>query len=92
MTGTSAANTALIMANGIIELDTVAIIDLDIAVVIHPGHPEADHPVGIGQPLQQRLPAILFFIALDGRAQGFQYFLYRLVKFRLVGIVGDDLL
>ena len=41
------AQAALVGADGVVELDAEAAVYLDIAVVVHPGHPEQDGPVGM---------------------------------------------
>ena len=83
---------ALIRANGTVELHTVSAVQLYLAVVIHPGNTENNGTVCGGQPLQQRLPAVLCFIAFDHGAQRFQNFLHGLLKFRLIGILVDHTL
>ena len=85
--GRMEAQTALVGADGTVELDTVATVQLHLAVVIHPGHAEDDGTLGGGQPLQDRVPAVGRLIALDNGAQRFQHFFHRLVKFRLIQIL-----
>ena len=51
-------NAALVGADGAVELDAVAVVHMDLALIVHPGHPEHDHPLRRGQPLQKGLPAV----------------------------------
>ena len=85
-------HTALIGTDSAVELDPVGVVHLDLALVIHPGHPEQDAPLGGGQPLQQGVPAVSIFVALDDHPQGLQHLFHRLVEFGLTGVLGDNAL
>ena len=82
--------TTLVGADGAVELNAVAVIDLDLAVVIHPGHPEKNRPLRGGQPLQQRFPAVAGLVPVNDGGEGFQHLGNGLNKFRLVGILTLD--
>ncbi len=84
------AKSALIRPDGAVELDPVAVVDLDLALVVHPGHPEQDAPLGGGQPLKKGIFAITLFIFFDHGPKRFQNLIDCLLKFRLVGVLLFD--
>ena len=47
------AQTALVGADGAVELDAVAAVHLDLALIIDPGHTEGDDALGLDQTLDQ---------------------------------------
>ena len=79
------AQAALVGADGRVELDAVAAVHLDLAVVVHPGHAEHDHALRLNDALDQ---AVLFQLGagLDDRLQAFQNFVHRLQKLFLLGV------
>ena len=80
-------HTALVGADGGVELHAVAVVDLDLAVVVDPGNTEQDDTLGNGQTLQQCITAVLFLVLLDDGTQGLQHFGDGLVELRLVGVL-----
>ncbi len=62
------------------------VVDLHLPLVIHPRDAEKNLPLRHGQPLKERLAAILLLVALDHRAQGIKHLANGLMKFRLAGI------
>ncbi len=84
------AQTALVGADGAVELDTVAVVHLNLTLVVHPGNPEQDGALRGGQALQQSVAAVSVLVLLDHGAQRFQNLIDRLMKFGLVGILLFD--
>ena len=76
---------ALVGADGGVELDAVAAVDLHLALVVHPGDAEADDPLGFDEPLDD---AGLLDLGprLDDGLQGLQDLLHRLEELGLVGV------
>ena len=81
---------ALVGADGGVELDTVAVVHLNLALVVHPGHPEQDGPLGGGDPLEQCVAAEAVLVLLNHGAQRLQNLVYCLVKFRLIRVLLFD--
>ena len=81
---------ALIGADGGVELDAVAPVDLHLALVIHPGHPEAHHTLGLHKGLDDAVGLILGVFVHD-EIQALQDLQDCLVEFLLIGVPGDDL-
>ena len=81
---------ALIGADRTAELDTVTGIHMGLIMVIHPGYPEFDLTFRIDQPLQNRVPAIPFFVGIHHRTQRFQNLFDSLVKLRFRRIFSYD--
>ena len=82
-------HTALVGADGGIELNAVGIVDLHLTLVVHPGYTEQNAALGGGQPLQQGIPAVPLLILLDCRAQRLQNFRNSLMEFGLTGVLSD---
>ena len=82
--------TALVGADGAVELDAVAVVHLNLALVVHPGNTEHDDPLGGDQTLQEGVLAVQVFIFFDDHAQGFQNFGDGLQEFRLVRVLSGD--
>ena len=80
------AQAALVGADGAVHLDAEAAIDLDIALVVKPGHAEHDEALGFGDALKDARRDV-FRMALQHQAQRIDYFLYRLMKFRLCWVL-----
>jgi hypothetical protein len=70
--------------------DAVTPIDLDLATVIDPGHPEAYCPFGFDQTVEQTMFSVAG-VSLDEGPQTFDDFGDRLQKLGLVGIAGCDM-
>jgi hypothetical protein len=81
------AHTALVRADGGIELDAVAVVHLYLTLVIHPGDAEEDAPFRGGQPLKQRIAAVGILVLFDYGTQAFQHFVNSLIELRLVRIL-----
>ena len=79
------AQTALVGADGAVELHTVAAIDLDLAFVIDPGHTEADDAFRLDQTLDQT-GLLIFGVLLHDGLDALQYLADSLQKFGLIGI------
>ena len=79
------AQPSLIGADGGVELHPEGAVDLHIAGVVHPGHPELDDPLRLHQALENaRLLEVgaLFY----HRLEGFQHLAHGLEELRLVGV------
>ena len=81
---------ALIGADGGVELDPVAVVHLDLALVVYPGDPEHDDPLRGSQPLQKGVLAVGCLILLDDHLQGLQHLGDGLQEFRLAGVLSGD--
>src|SRR5690606_22024632 len=60
-------------------------VDLDLAAVVHPAHPELDHPLRLDQALHQSVAGVVG-MALQERPQAGRDLLDRLQELRLPGI------
>ena len=80
------AQAALIRADGAGKLYAEGVVDLHLPLIVHPRDAEENLPLRHGQPLEERLAAILLLVALDHRAQGIEHLADGLMKFRLAGI------
>ncbi len=76
---------ALERANGVVELDAEAAVDLHISLIVHPGHPEDHGSFRFDNPLVN-IGLHKFRVLFYGRLQRFHDFFDRLMKFRLVRI------
>ena len=65
------AEAALVGADGAVELDAVAAVDADLALVVHPGHAEDDGALGLDDPLEDGVLLVLRLL-LEDRGQGVQ--------------------
>ena len=81
------AQAALVGADGAVHLDTEAAIDLDIVLVVKPRHTEHDEALGFSDALKNFCRDV-FRMPLQHGAQRLEYFLHRLMKFRLGGVLG----
>ena len=79
------AQTALVGADGAVELHTVAAVDLDLAFVIDPGHTEADDTLRLDQTLDQS-GLLIFGVLLHDGLDALQHLADSLQKFGLIGI------
>ena len=80
---------ALVGTDGRVELHTVAAVDLHLAVVIHPGHAEHDHALGLHHTLDQA-GLLVFGMGGDDGLQAFEDFLGCLQKLLLLGVALDQ--
>jgi hypothetical protein len=80
------AQSALIGADGVIELDAESAIDLNFAPVIHSGHAEHDNPIRHNDAMIN-LGFHVFGMFRYSRLQGGQDFLDGLVEFWLAGVL-----
>ena len=81
---------ALVGTDGGAELDAVAAVDMDRALVIDPGHPEADHALRLHEGLNDALLFILRMLFHD-EVQALQDLQHGLMEFLLIRVPGDDL-
>src|SRR5699024_10873335 len=73
-----------------VELHPEPAVDLHLALVIHPRHPEDDLPLRFAQTLQDRGLGITRVLD-QHTAQGFEHFTGGLVELRFAGIAAGDL-
>ena len=81
---------ALVRADGGAELDTVAPVDVDLSLIVDPGHPEADHTLGLHKGLDDAL-LLIFGMLLHDHIQALQNLQHGLMEFLLVRVTGDHL-
>src|SRR5699024_5816158 len=71
------AKTALVWADGRVELAAIAAVHAHLAGVIHPGHAEAHHAIRLHQPLHNAVSLQLRMLLHVG-LQGVKHFINRL--------------
>ena len=79
------AQAALIGADGRVELDAVAAVDLDLTGVVHPGHTEHDDALGLDKALDQAGLLVLGVGSHNG-LQALEDLLNSLQKLLLLGV------
>ena len=80
----------LIGPDGGAELHPVAPVHVDVPLVVHPGHPEGNDPLGLHKVLHNALFLILGML-VDDLVQALQELQDRLVELLLVRVPGDHL-
>ena len=81
---------SLVGADGGVELNPIAPIHMDSSLVVHPGHPEGDDPLGLHEGLHNALFFILG-VLVDDLVQALQELQHGLVELPLVRVPGDYL-
>ncbi len=81
---------ALVGADGAVELHPEPAVDLHLARVVHPGHPELDEPLGLDHPLEHAVFLVLGVLFADD-LEAFEHLAHRLQKFRFARIALFDL-
>ena len=71
------AKSSLVWTDCVVELHSEAAIDLNVALVVNPGHAEHNLTVGLDKPLEYRVLAING-VGLDNRVQTLQNLVRRL--------------
>jgi hypothetical protein len=89
--GRMQADAALVGPDGRVELDAIAAVDLDLALVVHPGNTEHDDTLRLYQALEQSLLLILG-MGIKCRLEGEEHLAGRLDEFRLVCIARLEIL
>src|SRR5208283_431588 len=80
---------SFVRADRTAHLDAVTPVDLDIALIVHPGNPEHDNPLGLGYPFQYLcLPVTR--ITVQHRFNRFHHLTYSLMKFLFMRILRLD--
>ena len=82
--------TALVGADGAVELDTEATVHVDVALVIGPGNLEGDHALRLHKTLKNAVGLILRVLFHDA-LKALQNLVNRLMELRLVGVALDKL-
>jgi len=85
------AQAALVGPDGRVELDAVAAVDLDLALVVDPGHAEDDDALGLDETLEKGVLLVLG-VRLKRGLQGGQDLGGRLEELGLVGVATLELL
>ncbi len=81
---------ALVGADRTAHLDPVTTVDVDLAGVVHPVDAEADHPIGLDEPLED-LVLDVAGVAGEHRLERADDLPDRLMEVELTGILGHDL-
>ena len=81
------AKAALVGANGGVELNAIAAIDLDLSRIIDPRHSEHNDALRLDKTLEQSV-LFIFGMSIERRAKRAQDFCGCLDEFGLVGILG----
>ena len=79
------AQAALVRSDSGVELDAVAAVDLDLAVVVNPGNAESDDALGLYKALDEACLLPLGVLVND-ELEALKYFTNCLKEFGLVGI------
>ena len=82
-------NTAFIGADGVIELYAIADVDMDVAVVVDPGHTERKDTVGLYKAFNQT-GTLKFGMLVIHRFNGLQYFAHGLQIFFFALMLGFE--
>ena len=85
------AKTALVRADGAVELAAPAAVGVIFALVVHPADTEREHTLGLDHSLQQ-VDLLVFRMCVHDRGDGRQNFLYGLNKFRLASVGCFDII
>ena len=72
-------------ADGGVELDPVAAVDVDLPLVIHPGYPEGDHPLRFHKGFDDA-PLLVLRMLIHDKIQTLQYLQYCLMEFLLIRV------
>ena len=80
------AQAALVGADGGVELHAVAAVDLNLAVVVHPGDAEDDNALRLDEALDQAV-GLPFGVLIDDELQALENLFDGLQKLRLVAVV-----
>ncbi|GBC86867.1 hypothetical protein HRbin12_00866 [bacterium HR12] len=83
------AEPALVRPDRAVHLDAVPAVDLDLPAVVHPGDPEDDDALGLDDPLEDLLLAVLG-VALQGELDGLRDLPHGLVELGLARVLGYD--
>ena len=78
---------AFIGADGAVHFDAEAAVDLNVALVIHPGHPEHDDPFRFYNSFHD-LGLSVLGNAFENGFNGLRNLGYGLMKFGLIGVPG----
>jgi hypothetical protein len=82
-------DTAFVGADGVVVLDPPAALHADIALVVLPADPKADHAIRLGDAAQD-LVAVIVFLVLDEVEDVLGHFLHGLSEFGLARIPTPD--
>ena len=77
--------TALVGSDRAVVLDSVALIDSDNALIIHPRHSEEDHALGLDEHIEETACFVFGMLVKDDR-KAVQNFRHSLMKLGLIGI------
>ena len=85
------AQTALVRADGAVELAAVADVGMVVAVVVHPNDAEGEHTLRLDHAVEQ-VGFFIFGVGIHHGGDRGEYFLYGLHEFRLVAVLFLDVL
>ena len=85
------AETALVGTDRAAHLDPVAAVDVDFSGVVHPGHAEHDHPLGLDHPIQH-LGLSVLGMNFEDRPDGLGHLAYGLMELGLARIASHNAL
>ena len=80
----------LIGTDGGAELHPVAPVHVNLSLIVHPGHPEADDPLRLHKGFDDALFLVLGML-VDDLIQAFQKLQHGLMEFLLVRVPGNHL-
>ena len=75
----------LVRADGAVHLDTETAIDLNLTLIVQPGHPEHDDPLWLDESLQY-LPRSILRVSIHYQAQRLSHLLDGLVELRFARV------
>jgi hypothetical protein len=79
------AQATLVGTDRVIKLHSIAALITYIPIVVGPGHPKHDDPIGLGHAFQD-LHLVVYRLVRNIRKYGFGHFGYGLMKFALARI------
>ena len=80
------AKATLVWSDGIVELDSIATIDVDLSCIVHPRNPELEHAVRFDHAVDDAIGAIVR-VPIEHRFQGNNALFDGLEKLGLPGIL-----
>ena len=81
---------ALVRSDGVVELDAVASLYMNLSFIVRPRNAEGDNAVRLHKPLKERNFSVLLFICVDDGADGLHHLSDSLKEFRLMSIFLPD--
>ena len=79
------AQAALVGTDGAVELDAIAAVDLDLTLVVQPGHAKHELALRLHDPFED-LVLLVLWVAVQTRLQRLEHLSHSLVELRLPGV------